>query len=333
MDQFIARLAAHSSAIPKTYSIVLRAGLWAVLGSLAVWWIARGKLGAFGHWHLLACIWLGIGWLVLAETLWHYGGRSRAEVVSASRDFYGVLTVYEHRKDQPEGHHFLLQHGRITHGLQFVDPERATWATTYYGAESGIGLAMQALPRGSRRIGLVGLGTGTLPPMAGPGITCASTRLNPQIQRLAGSLFKYLGRCPAKVEVAPGDARLSLEREPSQQFDLLALDAFSSDAIPVHLLTREAFELYGRHLKPNGVLAVHISNHYLDLEPVVANLARRFNYKAALINYDETGRNLVALLLDLDAADPRREIPPMAGHRPRRLSAPGPKDQGAAVDG
>jgi SAM-dependent methyltransferase len=257
-----------------------------MLGSLTVAWIARGKFRGFRHWHLLACIWLGIGWLALAETLWHYGCGPRAEVVLAWRDFYGALTVYEHRKDQPEGHHFLLQHGRITHGLQFVDPERATWATTYYGAESGIGLAMQALPAGSRRIGLVGLGTGTLAAYGRAGDCLRIYELNPQIERLARSPFTYLSHCPAKVEVVPGDARLSLEREPSQQFDLLALDAFSSDAIPVHLLTREAFELYGRHLKPNGVLAVHISNHYLDLEPVVANLARHFNYKAALINYD-----------------------------------------------
>jgi hypothetical protein len=288
LDQLIARLAAHSHAIPKTYSIGLRAGLWVMLGSLAVSWIARGNFRAFRYWHLLACIWLGIGWLALADTLLLYGCQSRAEAISTWRDFYGVLTVYEHRKDQPQGHHLLLQHGRITHGLQFVDPQRATWATTYYGAESGIGLAMQALPAGSRRIGLVGLGTGTLAAYGRAGDYLRIYELNPQVQRLAGSRFKYLSRCPAKVEVAPGDARLSLEREASQHFDLLALDAFSSDAIPVHLLTREAFELYGRHLKPKGVLAVHISNHYLDLEPVVANLARHFGYKAALIDYDET---------------------------------------------
>jgi hypothetical protein len=89
------------------------------------------------------------------------------------------------------------------------------------------------------------------------------------------------------VEIVMGDARLSMEREPPQQFDLLALDAFSSDSIPVHLLTREAFELYQRHLKTNGVLAVHISNHYLDLEPVMLNLARQFHYQASLIDYDE----------------------------------------------
>ena len=287
LDQVIARLGAHGVALPKGWCVVLRAGMWAVLGLLAASWIARGKHRVFAHWQPLACTWLGLGWLVLAGTLWHYGEGADDEVVFRRRDFYGVLTVYEHRKQEAEGHHFLLQHGRITHGLQFVDPVRASWATTYYGEQSGIGLAVQALPAGSRRIGLVGLGTGTLAAYGRAGDYLRIYELNPQVERLAGSRFKYLRRCPAKVEVVPGDARLSLEREPSQQFDLLALDAFSSDAIPVHLLTREAFQLYGRHLKPSGVLAVHISNHYLDLEPVVANLAHRFNYRFALIDYDE----------------------------------------------
>ena len=112
--------------------------------------------------------------------------------------------------------------------------------------------------------------------------------INPQVQAVATSWFTYLPKCPGKVEVAPGDARLSLEREPPQHFDLLVLDAFSSDAIPVHLLTKEAFEVYERHLNTNGIIAVHISNHYLDLEPVVVNLARHFGYKLASIDYEET---------------------------------------------
>jgi hypothetical protein len=107
------------------------------------------------------------------------------------------------------------------------------------------------------------------------------------VQAVATSWFSYLHNCLGQVEVAPGDARLSLEREPPQHFDLLVLDAFSSDAIPVHLLTKEAFEVYGRHLNTNGVIAVHISNHYLDLEPVVVNLARHFDYKLASIDFDE----------------------------------------------
>jgi hypothetical protein len=199
-----------------------------------------------------------------------------------------VLTVYEHYTKQPADHHFLLQHGRITHGLQFVDPERAAWPTTYYGEESGVGLGIKALSAAPRRIGLVGLGAGTLTAYGRAGDTLRIYEINPEVQRLATTRFTYLAHCAGKVEVALGDARLSLEREPPQHFDLLALDAFSSDSIPVHLLTREAFELYGRHLNTNGILAVHISNHYLDLEPVVRNLAREFHYEVAAVDYDET---------------------------------------------
>jgi spermidine synthase len=111
--------------------------------------------------------------------------------------------------------------------------------------------------------------------------------INPQVKDVATSWFSYLPKCLGNVEVAPGDARLTLEREPPQHFDLLVLDAFSSDAIPVHLLTREAFETYERHLNTNAIIAVHISNHYLNLEPVVVNLARHFGYKLASIDFEE----------------------------------------------
>jgi spermidine synthase len=107
------------------------------------------------------------------------------------------------------------------------------------------------------------------------------------VRTLATTRFRYATSCAGKVEIAMGDARLSMERESPQRFDVLALDAFSSDAIPVHLLTKEAFDVYQRHLKTNAIVAVHISNHYLDLEPVVANLAKQFGYKMAIIDFDE----------------------------------------------
>jgi spermidine synthase len=111
--------------------------------------------------------------------------------------------------------------------------------------------------------------------------------INPQVRQLATTRFKYATSCRGKVEIELGDARLSMERDSPQQFDVLALDAFSSDAIPVHLLTKEAFDVYQRHLKTNAIVAVHISNHYLDLEPVVANLAKQFGYNMAIIDFDE----------------------------------------------
>ena len=120
-----------------------------------------------------------------------------------------------------------------------------------------------------------------------PGDYLRLYEINSRVQKVANSWFSYLPRCKGKAEVSLGDARLSLEREPPQHFDLLVLDAFSSDAIPVHLLTKEAFEVYQRHINTNGIIAVHISNHYLNLEPVVVNLARHFGYKLAAIDYDD----------------------------------------------
>ena len=233
-----------------------------------------------------AGLWLGL--VVLGMVLWLLARRAENEIVAGARNFYGVLTVYEHQKTDPKAHHLLLQHGRITHGLQFVAPEQAHWPTTYYGDDSGVGLALNALTPGFRRIGLVGLGTGTLAAYVQPGDYVRIYEINPEVKRLATSLFTYVRDCAGQTEIVLGDARLSLEKEPPQGFDLLALDAFSSDAIPVHLLTREAFELYGRHVRTNGVIAVHVSNHFLDLEPVVINVAEALGYKFAVTDYDET---------------------------------------------
>jgi spermidine synthase len=176
-----------------------------------------------------------------------------------------------------------------------VDPERAKWPTSYYGEGSGIAMAFEALPDGPRRIGVIGLGTGSVTVYARPGDSVRIYEINSQVEKLANSRFTYLNNTRdlnADVKVVLGDARLSLEREPSQQFDLLVLDAFSSDAIPVHLLTKESFAVYQKHLNPNGIIVVHISNRYLDLEPVVINLAKNFGFKLATVDYDEDEPNL-----------------------------------------
>jgi hypothetical protein len=287
LDWFAHRTALHHHAFSKTQLAVLEAVLWSILVSLAGLAFYRRAFNTSRHWKLITCGLLLAGVVTLAATLRLQIGDSGGDKIYTSRNFYGVLAVYEHDRKEPKDHHFLLQHGRITHGLQFVDPEESKWPTSYYGAESGIGIAANALGEGARRIGLVGLGTATFAAYGRPGDYLRIYEINPEVQRLATTRFSYVKQCAAKVDIALGDARLSMEREEPQQFDLLALDAFSSDAIPVHLLTKEAFELYQRHLKTNGIIVVHISNHYLDLEPVVSNLAREYGYAQASIDYDE----------------------------------------------
>jgi spermidine synthase len=286
IDRALEYVGTHQKSLPQAVMIGVRIGLPALFALWAAFWIYRGNFRRFEHWRMVSCILLALGVSALGGALLLQAKAARKERVYASRNFYGVLSVFEYQKAE-YGHHFVLQHGGITHGLQFVDERLAKRATTYYGAGSGVDLAMQALPDRARRIGVVGLGTGTMAAFGRPGDYLRIYEINPEVERVAKSRFTYLNHCPGKIDIALGDARLSMEREPSQQFDLLVLDAFSSDAIPVHLLTAEAFELYGRHLHTDGIIAVHISNHYLDLEPVVTNLARHFRYHASLIDYDE----------------------------------------------
>jgi SAM-dependent methyltransferase len=202
------------------------------------------------------------------------------------RNFYGVLNV----KDSGEGPDAMrvLSHGTIIHGKQFLEDAKRDLPTTYYGVTSGVGLAiLDARVRGPVRLGVVGLGTGTLASYGRSGDLVRFYDINPQVVQLARTEFSFLEDSPAKVEVQLGDARLSLEREAPQNFDVLALDAFSSDAIPVHLLTVEAFRVYLRQLKPGGILAVHISNRYLDLVPVVQQAARALSLELREVDNED----------------------------------------------
>ena len=229
-----------------------------------------------GRWQAPARITCLVLMLALSFTLTRVYRNNSADARIISRNFYGVLNV----SDSGEGPDAMryLSHGTIIHGKQFLEPDRRDWPTTYYGPESGIGLVIRdAGSRGPLRVGVVGLGTGTLAAYGRPGDVFRFYDINPKVVELARSEFTFLGDSQAKVEMAVGDARLSLEREPAQNFDVLALDAFSSDAIPVHLLTVEAVRGYLRHLKPGGVLAVHVSNRYLDLVPVMQQVARHFS--------------------------------------------------------
>jgi SAM-dependent methyltransferase len=204
------------------------------------------------------------------------------------RNFYGALRVRDSGPATQLDATRTLTHGTINHGEQFLNPARRDLPTTYYGPNTGVGLTIRE--RGKTRairVGVIGLGTGTIAAYGRLGDYYRFYEINPLVLRLAHTEFSFLPDCKAKVDVAMGDARLSLERESPENFDVLAVDAFSSDSIPVHLLTLEAMLLYFRHLRPDGVLAVHISNRYLDLEPVLAGETRATGKVARVVDTDD----------------------------------------------
>lgn len=196
------------------------------------------------------------------------------------RNFYGVLKVKEYNVDTDD-HIRELLNGRILHGSQFQDPLRRNMPTTYYDTESGVGLAVRYF-RDQRpvRVAVVGLGTGTMAAYGGIGDYYCFYEINPNVREIAQTQFTYIKDSAADVHIELGDARISMERQESQNYDVIVLDAFSGDAIPVHLLTKEALELYYRHLRSEkgqeGVLAIHVSNRHLDLTPIVFQLAKHF---------------------------------------------------------
>ena len=176
-----------------------------------------------------------------------------SDAVVLARNFYGALRINDTGKTADQDATRQLTHGTINHGEQFLDPKRRREPTTYYGPASGIGMVLRDLSGGGPiKVGVIGLGTGTIAAYGRAGDTYRYYEINPLVIQIARRYFTYLSDTKAKVEIALGDARLSLEREQPQNFDVLAVDAFSSDSIPVHLLTREAFALYLRHLKPDG---------------------------------------------------------------------------------
>lgn len=209
-----------------------------------------------------------------------------------ARSFYGALRVREFSNWLKEPYR-ALYNGKIEHGAQYVNPPSSLLPTTYYGPDSGVGLALEHCCPNAKRVGAIGLGAGTLAAYGKTSDYFRFYEINPQVIAIAKSAFSYLRDSPARIDVVLGDARLSLQSEAPQEFDVLAVDAFSGDAIPVHLLTREAFGLYLRHLKPDGVLAVHTSNSYLNLPPVVQLLATEAGWEAEMITNDDNRRKLI----------------------------------------
>jgi hypothetical protein len=262
--------------------------LWALVAGVVIAVIFLRRRAQPTDWHAAACRLLGAGLITLGVVLVaHVRERSAGSLIS-TRNFYGVLSVQEYDRLDPLSHYNLLLHGRITHGFQFTDPSRARMITSYFGPRSGLGLALRNFPRQqNQRIGLLGLGVGTIAGYGKPGDYLRIYEIDPAVKKIAEKPFTYLATSDAKIELVMGDGRLSMEKEPPQNFDFLIMDAFSSDAVPVHLLTKEAFEIYRRHLKPDGAILVNISNRYLDLRPVVENAANLFGWKAYQIESEE----------------------------------------------
>jgi len=206
-----------------------------------------------------------------------------------SRNFFGVLTIWESNWDKPEKHLLVMQHGTTSHGMQYIKPEKRHDPISYYSTQSGVGLAINNFKTDRpRRIGVVGLGAGTLAIYGKENDYFRFYEINPEVEKLARKYFTYLSDCPAKIDVVIGDARLSLEAEDPQQFDILVLDAFSGDAVPSHLLTEEAFQIYLKHITPDGIIAVHTSSLYLDIESVAWKQAENLGLKNIWIQSDES---------------------------------------------
>lgn len=222
------------------------------------------------------------------------GWKSTEGKIVMLRNFYGTLAVTEWSPEDPSSHSRELSNGGIIHGQQNFAPEFRSDPTSYYGHATGIGKALDSLKSRADgvRVGIVGMGAGTAACYARSGDTYRFYDINPDVPRVAQKYFTYLPdleKRGAKLEIVVSDARLALEREESQQFDVLLLDAFSGDSVPAHLLTKEAFEIYRRHMKPDGIIAVHVTNSYLRLAPLMAKTAAEVGYKTRRITTESDG--------------------------------------------
>jgi EF hand len=244
-------------------------------------------------------------------TKWKVIGPADKDLIAMERNFYGTVRVTRTGDDEdPYNDGRSLYNGRIWHGFQFTSPERQLEPSTYYVSGTGAALAVEENPRRSQglRVAVIGLGSGSMAAHGKAGDLFRFYDIDPKVEMVARKYFTYLAKSPAKPEVVMGDARLSLERELKQHgsmnYDVIHLDAFSGDAIPAHLLTYEAFALYEKHLRhedrvdeetkekvsvPVGIVVVHISNRYLDLEPVVYAIAKKYGYQARTVHKTEEG--------------------------------------------
>ncbi|MFN0162722.1 MAG: spermidine synthase [Burkholderiales bacterium] len=213
------------------------------------------------------------------------------DAIFTGRNFYTVLRVKEYGKPDDELRMRVLVHGVINHGEQFMADQHRRAATRYYSSDSGVGRALLSrYEQSSMKVGILGLGAGAVSVYARESDRWRMYEINPMVLDIAHRHFTYLADTPARIEVVLGDGRLAIERDPPQAFDVLAMDAFSGDAVPAHLITSEAFAAYERHLKPDAILAVHISNRFIDLGPPLKALADKHGFHAVIVN--ENGQHV-----------------------------------------
>ncbi|MBM3359298.1 MAG: hypothetical protein FJY54_16425 [Betaproteobacteria bacterium] len=234
-----------------------------------------------------------------------------------TRNFYGVVRTRDFSYPVPFR---VMYHGAINHGGQLLDAEYRNRPSSYFGPTSGYGRVFASLPDAPRRVGVIGLGAGAIAAYARPGDVFRFYEIDPQVAAVAVQEFSFLTDSRAQMEIILGDGRLSLEREPEQKYDVLAIDAFSGDSIPMHLVTREAMAAYVRHLKPDGVIVFQATNRFVDISPVVERLASELGMTAVLVSdvppdsgnagywLSSTDQIIVTRNLELLAAEPIRSV-------------------------
>ena len=232
----------------------------------ARWWLAAGAL---------AVVVATAAYTVMGIT--DYLQNTRVMV----RNFYGVVRTRDYATPVPFR---AMYHGGINHGGQLLDAALRNRPTSYFAPTSGYGRVFASLPDAPRRVGVLGLGAGALAAYARPGDLFRFYEIDSQVAAVAVSEFTYLRDSPAQIDIILGDGRLSLEREAPQNYDVLAIDAFSGDSIPMHLITREAMAVYLRHLKPDGVIVFQATNRFVDIAPVVERLAASDGMTAVLVS-------------------------------------------------
>lgn len=277
---FVALVAPHIFTEFLEYPIGLAAACllgfcgWLRSGAMAQWTRANLRVRV----PLMALLFGGVTAVMAAFST---GNQSS---LASARNFYGILRVLD--RSDANGPLRELRHGRTRHGFEYLDASKRDWPTSYYGPHSGVAIALNALDRPNRRIAVIGLGAGTLAAWGRRGDTFRFYEINPDVGAFAHRWFSFLKDSKAQTDVVLGDARVQLEHELAAggqgRYDLLAVDAFTSDAIPVHLLTTEAADLYRRSLAPGGLLLLHISNRILTLQPVARGMGQYLGWKTLL---------------------------------------------------